>query len=87
MTENDLDNIVEKESEGVMDQKQIQYDDLLLKYQALSNTKEVLISYSVDLPYDYQRNLANQMLFRLYMDLNKRSTVYKNDSTRTDTTL
>ena len=75
----DLDNIVDN-GNGVMNQKQKMYDDLLLKYNSLSNPKEVLISYSVELPYDYQRTLVNQMLFKLYMDLNKRSTVYKDDN-------
>jgi len=76
----DLDARVNNE-EGVMSQKQKQYDDLLLKYKSLTNPKEVLVSYSIELPYGYQTILSNAMLFRLYMDLNKRSTVYKDEKT------
>ena len=73
-----LDNIVGHE-EKVMQQKQKMYDDLLLKYDNLSNPKKVLISYSTDLDYDYQRNIAEKMLFNLWMDLNRKSTAYKKD--------
>ena len=73
----DLDRIVD---EGVIVQKQKMYDDLLPKRDSLTNPKEVLVSYSTDLSYDYQKTLINTMLFKLYMDLNKRSTVYKNDN-------
>ena len=73
-----LDNIVGNE-EKVMQQKQKMYDDLLLKYDNLSNPKKVLISYSTDLDYNYQRTIAEKMLFNLWMDLNRKSTAYKKD--------
>jgi len=76
----DLDNIVENE-EGVIHQKQKMYIDLTLKYDALlDNNSEVLVSYSINLPYEYQQKLVNIGSFLLWADLNGRSTVYKNDN-------
>ena len=76
----ELDYIVDN-GNGVMNQKQKMYDDLLQKNNMLKgHNREIAISYSIDLDYHYQRTLSNDMLFRLYMDLNKKSTVYKDDN-------
>ena len=80
----DLDNIVDGE-EGVIPQKQEMLKGLKEKnYSLKGDDSSLAISYSLALDLGYQQQLVNLGMFRLYMDVNQRSIVYKSNGNRTD---